>query len=155
MLSPIKKYLLLVLSVLLVLCASGCGTGHETGTKTAKPEKPKTAGTENNELVHRVQDTDAPIVYYTKAVNSQGLLKVYEALKQQPSGKVGVKLSFEAPGAAHLDPQMLKPLVDKVQGTFIDSNGFTSPRDTTAGNLQVAQEHGFTAVGPVDILYRT
>ena len=291
MLSPIKKYLLLVLSVLLVLCASGCGTGHETEKKTAKPEKPKTAGTENNvnsgqaaqnvlvvtingkkvrgqlnstpeakafktmlpqkismtgfggreyygpmekklevtspgrlnfdngditycptnnsiaifyaqtnqpnltmkvytigkitddlsifhdlspketmvftlenennnaisdktptELVHRVQDPAAPIVYYTKAVNSQGLLKVYEALKQQTSGKVGVKLSFEAPGATHLDPQMLKPLVDKVQGTFIDSNGFTSPRDTTAGNLQVAQEHGFTAVGPVDIL---
>ncbi len=33
MLSPIKKYLLLVLSVLLVLCASGCGTGHETEKK--------------------------------------------------------------------------------------------------------------------------
>jgi len=140
--------------IVFLLLGCGAAVGKQQGLSAVQTDANKKVDLvkQETELAHQVQDTNAPVVYYTKSANAQGLLKVYEALNQQPSGKVGIKLSFEAPGASHLDPQMLKPLVDKVQGTFIDSNGFTSPRDTTAGNLKVAQEHGFSAVGPVDIL---
>ena len=103
-------------------------------------------------LEHNVKDEKAPVVLFTKDISDKGLLKIYEALGRQAQGKVGIKLTFESPGSQHLDPQMLKLLRDKVDGTFIDSNGFSPPRHNTSGHLRVAKDHGFTAVGPVDIL---
>ncbi len=161
----------LSLSVLMTLVLTGCGqaavntssnatqTSQPNATQASQPNatqasQTSTAATNESQynLQHNVESPDAPIVYYTKDVSSAGLLKVYEALEQQRQGKVGIKLSFQSPNALRLDPQMLKPLVEKVNGTFIDSNGFSSPRNTTAGHLNLAKNHGFTDVGPVDIL---
>jgi uncharacterized Fe-S center protein len=47
---------------------------------------------------------------------------------------------------------LLKDLVTKTKGTFVDSNTYYGgARSTTAGHLAVAKEHGFT-YAPVDIL---
>ena len=103
-------------------------------------------------LTHRVDDKSAPAVYFTKDVSAKGILKVYEALGRKAQGNVGIKLTFESPNGPFLMPEMLAPLVKQTGGTFIDSNGLTPPRDQTEGHLKVAAAHGFTAVGPVDVL---
>lgn len=103
-------------------------------------------------LAHCVKRDTAPKVFFTKEINGTGLVKLHEALGRAPQGNVGIKLTFESPGSSHLDPQMLRPLVEKLRGTFIDSNGFSAPRNTTAGHHKVAADHGFSAVGAVDIL---
>ena len=130
------------------LLLSGCGLNKQAATREAAPAQPTTRAP----LLYEANDNDAPIVYFTKEVSGQSLLKVYEMLGRRALGKVGIKISFESPNGSHLNPQLLKPLRDKTDGTFIDSNGFTPPRNTTEGNLRVAQQHGFTAVGPCDVL---
>ena len=103
-------------------------------------------------LRHAVDDPAAPTVFFSREITPESLLKLYETLGRPARGKTGIKITFESPNGPHLDPALLKLLCDKVQGTLIDCNGFTGPRDTTAGNLRVAEGHGFTGIAPIDIL---
>lgn len=55
-------------------------------------------------------------VYFTKHISSDGLIKIYEALSRDLKGKVAVKISTGEPGGHNfLNPQLIKPLVDKQQ----------------------------------------
>ena len=92
------------------------------------------------------------MVFFSREITPESLLKFYEALGRPAEGKTGVKISFESPNGPHLNPALLKPRCDKVEGTLIDSNGFTGPRDTTSGNLRVAEGNGFRGIAPIDIL---
>ena len=103
-------------------------------------------------LRHAVDDPAAPVVFFSREITPESLLKFYEALGRPAEGKTGVKISFESPNGPHLNPALLKPRCDKVEGTLIDSNGFTGPRDTTSGNLRVAEGNGFRGIAPIDIL---
>lgn len=95
-----------------------------------------------------------PKVYITKDISPAGLQKVYETLGRVPAGKVAVKLSVGEPGNNyHLDPVLIKDLVQSVNGTFVDSNtAYGGGRSTTEGHLQAAADHGFTAVAHMDVL---
>ena len=103
------------------------------------------AGGEN--LPHKTDDKNAPVVYFTRDVSSDGLLKVYDALNQKLTGKVGIKVSFGGPDEQVLNPELLGGLVKKTGGTMFDGNGLSSNRRTAAMNLEHAKEHGFTDVG--------
>jgi len=63
------------------------------------------AGGEN--LPHKTDDKNAPVVYFTRDVSSDGLLKVYDALNQKLTGKVGIKVSFGGPDEQVLNPELL------------------------------------------------
>lgn len=126
----------------------GCGVSLLDGSKETAAAVEKKSPL----LAHQVQDTDAPVVHLIRKVDEDAMLQAYESTGRQLAGKVGIKLTFETPGGPYLNPQFLSKVRQKVDGTFLDSNGFTPPRNTTEGHLRVAKEHGFTAVGPVDIL---
>ena len=143
-----------------MLFAAGCG-GQEVKkveapavvkpnvkTIAAKPISPQLNG---KALKFQTQDKNAPVVYFTKDISAKGLLKVYQALKQEQKGKVAIKVSFGSENEQYLDPRLLTELVKSTQGTFGETCGFTPPRDKPDGNYAMAQKHGFTAVGPVDI----
>ena len=83
------------------------------------------------------------IVYYTKDVSSEGLLKVYNALKQEQKGKVGIKVSFGGKGENVLDAKLLTGLVAQTNATLFDANGLSGSRWTAAHNLPLAKENGF------------
>jgi uncharacterized Fe-S center protein len=97
-------------------------------------------------------------VYFTTDISPAGLMAMYEALGRKVSGKVAVKLSTGEPGGHHfLDPNLVKDLVQSVNGTIVESNTAdwgTLPwrRINTVLHKQVAIDHGFTAIAPVDIL---
>ena len=64
-------------------------------------------------LPHKTNDKNAPVVYFTRDVTSSGLMKVYNALNQRVSGKVGIKVSFGAPDEEVLNPELLRDLVSR------------------------------------------
>ena len=95
------------------------------------------------------------VVFMTKDISPEGLGKVYEMLNAHPEGRVAIKLSTgEAGNPNHLDPKLIKDLVQSVNGTIIECNTAYSgsKRADTAMHRQVAKEHGFTEIAEVDIM---
>lgn len=99
-------------------------------------------------------DAASSAVYFTSDISPEGLMAVYEALNWQPTGKVAVKLSTgEPPASNYLDPELIKDLVQSVDGTIVECNtAYGGSRTETAMHMQVAEDHGFTAIADVDIL---
>lgn len=93
-------------------------------------------------------------VYFTSDITPEGLMKAYEQLQWTPEGKVAVKLSTgEPPASNYLDPELIKDLVQSVEGTIVECNtAYDGSRAETAMHMQVAKDHGFTAIAEVDIL---
>ena len=95
------------------------------------------------------------VVYFTRDVSSEGLMKVYNALNQKITGKVGIKVSFGGPDEQVLNPELLRGLVSKTGGTMFDGNGLSGNRWTAEMNLKYAKDHGFTAVGKCIMMSET
>lgn len=97
----------------------------------------------------------AAAVYMTTDISSAGLMKIYNALNRPATGeKVAVKLSMGEPGGHNfLQPALIQELVQTVNGTIVDSNtAYGGRRASTALHYQTAEDHGFTAIAPVQIL---
>jgi uncharacterized Fe-S center protein len=95
-----------------------------------------------------------PKVYMTADITPNGLMAVYESLGLEANGKVAVKISTGEPGNPHyLSPNLIKDLVQRVNGTIVECNtAYGGRRASTAMHYQVAEDHGFTAIAPVVIL---
>ena len=62
-------------------------------------------------------------VYFTSDITSEGLVKIYEALGKELKGKVAVKISTGEPGGHNfLNPNLIKKLVNKLDGTIVECN---------------------------------
>lgn len=60
-------------------------------------------------------------VYFTKDISSKGLVKIYEALNIELTGKIAVKISTgELGGHNYLKPELIKDLVQKIDGTLVE-----------------------------------
>ena len=100
---------------------------------------------------------EASVVYFTSDISPEGLHKAYEALGVTPSGNVAIKLSTgEAGNPNYLDPNLIKDLVQEVDGTIVECNTAYggSKRLETEMHMQVAKDHGFTEIADVDIMDR-
>ena len=99
-------------------------------------------------------DREASIVYFTSDISPEGMIAVYEALGWEPAGKVAVKLSTgEPPASNYLRPELIKDLVELVDGTIVECNtAYGGSRAETAMHYQVAEDHGFTAIADFKIL---
>ncbi|MDO4191009.1 MAG: DUF362 domain-containing protein [Bacteroidales bacterium] len=93
-------------------------------------------------------------VYFIRDINAENLVKIYEALNRSAEGRVAVKISTGEPGGHHyLDPNLIKNLVQMVNGTIVECNtAYPGKRMNTADHLQAAKDHGFTAIANVDIM---
>ena len=104
------------------------------------------------QLSHRTNARNAPVVYFTRDISPEGLMKVYNALNQKREGKVGIKVSFGAPDEDVLKPELLTELIKTTDGTMIDSCGLSGNRKTAQMNLSHARKHGFDKVGKMQML---
>lgn len=95
-----------------------------------------------------------PKVYMYKEISSENLLKIYDMLGRKAEGRVAVKLSTGEPGNDnYLNPDLIKDLVNKVNGTIIECNtAYGGGRADTESHLKAAADHGFTAIATVDIM---
>jgi hypothetical protein len=93
-------------------------------------------------------------VYMFKEINSENLVKIYEALGRKATGKVAVKLSTGEPGGNnYLQPSLIADLVKKVNGTIVECNtAYGGGRADTESHKKAAADHGFTAIANVDIM---
>lgn len=114
-----------------------------TGMNCANAQEQKSDGNAN-----------VPKVYMFKEISPENLVKIYEALGREATGKVAVKLSTGEPGGHNfLQPALIKDLVQKVKGTIVECNtAYGGGRADTENHLKAAKDHGFTAIAPVDIM---
>lgn len=95
-----------------------------------------------------------PKVYLFKDITAGNLVRIYEVLGRPVKGKVAVKLSTGEPGGHNfLQPALIKDLVQKINGTIVECNtAYGGGRSDTESHLKAAEDHGFTAIAPVDIM---
>ncbi|SHO45380.1 hypothetical protein SAMN02745217_00943 [Anaerocolumna xylanovorans DSM 12503] len=164
----------LVLSLMMIFSLVACGNSQtsnkkaDTEMKSSETEGSETESSEvqNSEDSNTVQ-TDASgteevsqspketsKVYMTTDISPEGLMAVYKALNWTPEGKVAVKLSTgEPPASNYLKPELIKDLVQSVNGTIVECNtAYGGSRGETAMHMQVAKDHGFTDIATVDIM---
>ena len=93
-------------------------------------------------------------VFFTKEITSENLIKIFEALGQELKGNVAVKLSTgEAGGHYFLNPNLIKGLVHKVNGTIVECNtAYAGKRNTTKDHWETIKDHGFLDIAKVDIM---
>lgn len=97
-----------------------------------------------------------PLVYMTKEISPEGLLRIYDALGVHPAegDRVAVKISTGEPGGHnYLKPGLIAGLVHRVNGTIVECNtAYGGLRGTTEDHLQTVKDHGFCEVADVDIM---
>ena len=81
-----KKTLLTVFTVIFLVCIC---LAFRLNADTASGGKAKTPAWKCEE----VNDPSAPVVYFTRDISPEGLVRAYKALGWKPQGKVGVKIS--------------------------------------------------------------
>ena len=93
-------------------------------------------------------------VYFTTEITAESLQKIYNALGVTLKGKTAVKISTGEPGGHNfLNPQLIKPLVNSLEGTIVECNtAYAGRRNTTEEHLKAIEEHGFTAIAPCEIM---
>ena len=93
-------------------------------------------------------------VYMTKKIDADALLKIYTALGKEAKGRVAVKISSGEPGGHYfLSPELIAPLVKKMNGTIVECNtAYGGGRADTKSHRRALQDHGFTAIAPVDVM---
>ena len=93
-------------------------------------------------------------VYFTKVINPQKIIEMYEVLKKRLPGKVAVKVhSGEKGNQNFLRPLFLKQIVDYVHGTVVECNtAYEGARNSTEKHKSLIKEHEWTKYFNVDIL---
>ena len=107
-----------------------------------------------SDLGYATEDETAPAVYFTNEISSDALLDIYHALDRTADGKVGVKIhTGEGDGSYNLDPELIKELIQEVNGTIVECNtAYGGNRSNTAAHMQIAKDHGYTEIADVDIM---
>lgn len=93
-------------------------------------------------------------VYFTKEITPENMVKMYETLGVKLDGKVAVKLhSGEKGNQNYIRPELVKAIVEKVEGTVVECNtAYDGARDTTEKHKLLMEEHGWSKYFNVDIL---
>ena len=94
------------------------------------------------------------VVYMTKEITPESLIKIYEKLGKPVTGRVGVKISTgELGGHNYLKPELIGKLVKLVNGTIIECNtAYEGSRNSTEAHKDTIRQHGFYDIADVDIM---
>lgn len=177
-----KKTILLFLGVSVMCIAAACGqqggetessqtevSGAESSEAESSNETVAQSSTETEgssietaggytialeSLEHETESGNVPTVYFTSEISSDALMSVYEALGITPEGNVGVKIhTGEGDGSYNLDPELIRELVQTVDGTLVECNtAYGGSRSSTAAHMQMAEDHGYTEIADADIM---
>lgn len=114
-------------------------------------------GSNSNEIqtsgvTSETAEKDVPVVYYIKDINADNLVKIYEKLGREATGKVGVKISSgESSQSNHLDTALINKLVKRVNGRLIECNtAYAGNRNTAEKHYAEAVKHGYLNIDIMD-----
>ena len=93
-------------------------------------------------------------VFYTKNIDKNSLVKIYDALNTELKGNVAIKISTGEPGGHNfLDPMLIKDLVQKLNGTIVECNtAYQGKRYNSEDHWQAIKDHGFMDIAKCDIM---
>ena len=93
-------------------------------------------------------------VYFTREITPESLIKIYEQVGKELKGNVAIKISTGEPGGKNfLNPNLIKDLVNKLNGTIVECNtAYAGRRNTTEEHWKAIKEHGFMDIANVDIM---
>ena len=136
---------------------SDTGKSEESGSKTQSESgntQSPSAPADSTASFEPADGSGDPVVYFTSDITPEGLVAVYNKLGWAPNGKVAVKLSTgEPPASNYLRPELIKDLVQSVNGTIVECNtAYGGSRAQNAMHYQVAKDHGFTDIADFKIL---
>ncbi len=96
---------------------------------------------------------DSSIVYFTRDISPEGVMKIFNFVKDSVHGNVGIKVHFGEDGNQYFVPAtMVEPLCKYLNATLIETNvAYRGRRRNTDTHIQLAKDHGFT-FAPIDIL---
>ena len=94
------------------------------------------------------------IVYFSKEITKENLVKMYETLNVKLPGKVAVKVhSGEKGNQNYLRPEFMTDIIKHVNGTIVECNtAYEGQRNTTEKHKELMKEHGWTELFDVDIM---
>ena len=100
------------------------------------------------------QETQGAVVYMTSEITPEALVNIYKALGVPAEGRVAVKISTgESAKSNYLRPELIKDLVQMVNGTIVECNtAYGGNRSTTANHRKAIEERGFNQIAIVDIM---
>ena len=100
------------------------------------------------------EEENVSTVYMTTEISPEGLMNAYQALGVELTGEnTAVKLSTGEPGSNYLDPDLIKDLIQYVDGTIVECNtAYQGSRTETGMHYQVAEDHGFTDIADFVIM---
>lgn len=132
-----------------------CGNNTNQNTNDTMTQNP-IPGTDGNKYVPYDERTgEEAIVYFTRDLSAEGLIKVYEKVNGNITGKVAVKLHTGEQHGPNIIPRdwvqalMAKDLPD---GTIVETNTYyEGDRYTTEQHRETIKVNGWTFC-PVDIL---
>ncbi len=95
-----------------------------------------------------------PIIYFSKDITPENVLKMYQKLGKELPGKIAVKVhSGEVGNQNFLKPDFWKPVIDFVKGTVTECNtAYAGERNTTQKHLKTLELHGWSKTFPVDLM---
>lgn len=93
-------------------------------------------------------------VYFTKEITEENLVKIFEKLEKDLPGKVAVKVhSGEQGNQNYLKPEFLKQIIEKVNGTVVETNtAYEGERNTSEKHKKLLENHNWTKYYNVDLL---
>lgn len=93
-------------------------------------------------------------VYFSKKINPENVLALYDAVGKQLSGKTAIKLhSGEVGNQNFLGPDFWKPVINHVGGTVCECNtAYEGARNTTEKHRITLEKHGWSKNFDVDLL---
>ena len=94
------------------------------------------------------------VVYFTKDLTPDGVMRLMDKLDKTLPGKVAVKFhSGEVGNQNFLRPDFFKPVVERVDGTVVECNtAYDGERDTTEKHWKTLEFHGWSRYFTVDLL---
>ena len=93
-------------------------------------------------------------VYFSGNVTPQTVIKLYDAVGKELTGKVAVKIhSGEEGNQNFLRSEFWRPMSEKVNGTAIECNtAYAGSRNTTEKHLKTLKKHGWYKYFPMDLM---
>jgi len=102
----------------------------------------KTAGTKNIAEADKLPLEQKAKVYFTKNINAEHLIKIYQQINSNIVGKVGIKLHTGEPHGPNIIPaEMVKPFQAQISNsTIIETNTlYAGARSTTKRHRKVLE----------------
>jgi uncharacterized Fe-S center protein len=104
--------------------------------------------------IEKARKEGKAIVYQTREISPESLVRIYKALGVKAEGRVAVKISTgEGDNPNYLKPTLIRDLVDTVNGTIVECRtAYPGDRMETKDHWNVIHRHGFDSLFAVDLM---